>query len=126
MRITNKQKDLLSRKIADKLIKTTKLKSVAKHPSFITYKKAKDKTDITYKSYEKTRSVSDALFYDLGEKIFGVKEEYLNIDGDTGKVSVSNYRLRDEIQDELHLVELSSLENVDDIINEVSKKFEIK
>mgnify|MGYP003661628538 CR=1 FL=1 len=126
MRITNKQKELLSQRIAKQVTKTIKLKSVAKHPSFITYKKAKDKTDIAYKSYDKTRSVSDALFYDLGEKIFGVKEDYLSIDGDTGKVSVSNYRLRDEIQDELHLVELSSLENVDDIINEVSKKFEIK
>ena len=126
MRITNRQKALLSRKVTDKLIKTTKLKSVAKHPSFITYKKAKDKTDIAYKSYDKTRSVSDALFYDLGEKIFGDKEIYLSIDSDTGKVSISNYRLRDEIQDELHLVELSSHENIDDIINEVSKKFEIK
>ena len=126
MRITSKQKDLLSRKIADKLIKTIKLKSVAKHPSFITYKKAKDKTDIAYKNYDKTRSVSDALFYDLGEKIFGVKEEYLSIDNNTGKVNVSRYSLRDAIQDELHLVELSSLENVDDIISEVSKKFEIK
>ena len=126
MRITNKQKELLSQRIAKQVTKTTKLKSVAKHPSFITYKKAKDKTDIAYKNYDKTRGVSDALFYDLGEKIFGVKEEYLSIDNDTGKVNVSRYSLRDAIEDELHLVELSSLENVDDIINEVSKKFEIK
>jgi hypothetical protein len=126
MRITNKQKELLSQRIAKQVTKTIKLKSVAKHPSFITYKKAKDKTDIAYKNYDKTRGVSDALFYDLGEKIFGVKEEYLSIDNDTGKVNVSRYSLRDAIEDELHLVELSSLENVDDIINEVSKKFEIK
>ena len=126
MRITNKQKELLSQRIAKQVTKTIKLKSVAKHPSFITYKKAKDKTDIAYKNYDKTRGVSDALFYDLGEKIFGVKEEYLSIDSDTGKVNVSRYSLRDAIQDELHLAELSSLENVDDIINEVSKKFEIK
>ena len=126
MRITNKQKQLLSQRIAKQVTKTIKLKSVAKHPSFITYKKAKDKTDMAYKNYDKTRGVSDALFYDLGEKIFGVKEEYLSIDNDTGKVNVSRYSLRDAIEDELHLVELSSLENVDDIINEVSKKFEIK
>lgn len=126
MRITNKQKELLSQRIAKQVTKTIKLKSVAKHPSFITYKKAKDKTDMAYKTYDKTRGVSDALFYDLGEKIFGVKEEYLSIDNDTGKVKVSRYSLRDAIEDELHLVELSSLENVDDIINEVSKKFEIK
>ena len=126
MRITNKQKEILSQRIAKQVTKTIKLKSVAKHPSFITYKKAKDKTDMAYKIYDKTRGVSDALFYDLGEKIFGVKEEYLSIDNDTGKVKVSRYSLRDAIEDELHLVELSSLENVDDIINEVSKKFEIK
>ena len=126
MRITNKQKELLAQKISKEVIRTFKIKSVVKNPYFITYKKAKDKTDTAYRKYDQTRDVSDALHYDLGDKIFGHKEDYLSIDGDTGKVSISNYRLRDEIQDELHLVELSSHENIDDIINEVSKKFEIK
>ena len=42
------------------------------------------------------------------------------------KTKITSYHLRDSIIDELHLMELSSHESVDDIINEVSKKFEIK
>ena len=126
MRITNRQKDLISKRIADKLVKNNKLKSVAKHPIFVTYKKALDRTDRAYKTYDKARDISHALFQDLAERIFGVKGEYLNVDSETGEVRVSRYNLQDAINDELHLIELSSLENVDDIINEVLKKFEIK
>jgi len=126
MRITNKQKELLAQKISKEVIRTLKLKSVVKNPYFIAYKKAKDKTDTAYQKYDQTRDVSDALHYDLGDKIFGHKEDYLSIDGDTGRVSISNYRLRDAIVDELHLVELSSLENLDEIVSQLVETFEVK
>tara|TARA_R100001463_G_scaffold12493_1_gene34010 strand:+ start:1224 stop:1604 length:381 start_codon:yes stop_codon:yes gene_type:complete len=126
MRITNKQKELLAQKISKEVIRTLKLKSVVKNPYFIAYKKAKDKTDIAYRKYDQTRDVSDALHYDLGDKIFGHKEDYLSIDGDTGRVSISNYRLRDAIVDELHLVELSSSENLDEIVSQLVETFEVK
>lgn len=125
MRITNKQKELIAQKISKEVIRTFKIKSVVKNPYFITYKKAKDKTDTAYRKYDQTRDVSDALHYDLADKIFGHKEDYLSIDGDTGKVSISKFRLRDAIEDELHLVELSSLENLDEIVSQLIETFQV-
>ena len=126
MRITNKQKDLLSRKITDKLIKTTKLKSIANHPAFVKFKKAKDKANAMYQKYDALRDVSVDMQNNLAENIFGENLRYIYIDDDTGRTKITSYHLRDSIIDELHLMELSSHESVDDIINEVSKKFEIK
>ena len=63
---------------------------------------------------------------DLVEKIFGEDVSHLEVDTETGKVKLNQWALKSNIIDELHLMELSSHENIDDIINEVSKKFEVK
>ena len=134
MRITNKQKDLISKRIADKLakkisdkvIKGIKTKSVAKHPAFIKYRKADDQADVMYEKYQKLREVASKLYDNLGGDIFGVSEDYIDISNSRGTVTANRYSLRRSIEDELHLTELSSLENVDDIIDEVAKLFEIK
>mgnify|MGYP003661782483 CR=1 FL=1 len=126
MRITNKQKELIARKIAKKVSGNYKSKSVAKHPTFVKYKKAKDKANAMYQKYDALRDVSVDMQNNLAENIFGEDLRYIYIDDDTGRTKIISYHLKDSIIDELHLMELSSHESVDDIINEVSKKFEIK
>ena len=126
MRITNKQKELIAEKISKKVVAKFKSKSVAKHPVFIKYKKARDKAQVVYDKYDALRNVYCDMKDTLTEDIFGEGVRYIYIDDDTGKTRVTSYHLKDSIVDELHLMELSSHENLDDIINEVSKKFEIK
>ena len=126
MRITNKQKELIAQRIAKKVSRNYKSKSVAKHPAFVKYKKAKDKANAMYQKYDALRDVSVDMQNNLAENIFGENLRYIYIDDDTGRTKITSYHLRDSIIDELHLMELSSHESVDDIINEVSKKFEIK
>ena len=125
MRITNRQKELISKKIADKVVKTFKFKSVGKNPLFIKYKKAKKESDMQMAKYRKARDVQDDLFLNLGEQIFGNKDDYVSIDTDTGATAINPYSLRRAIEDELHLTELSSHEDVDSIVNEVAKQFEV-
>jgi hypothetical protein len=125
MRITKRQKELISKKIADKVVKTFKIKSVGKNPLFIKYKKAKKESDMQMAKYRKARDVQDDLFRNLGEQIFGSKNDYVGIDTDTGATDINFYSLRRAIEDELHLTELSSHEDVDSIINEVAKQFEV-
>jgi len=79
-----------------------------------------------YEKYDALRDVYHSLKDTLAEEIFGEDVSYIHIDSDTGKTKITSYYLKDSIVDELHLMELSSHENIDDIINEVSKKFEIK
>ena len=126
MRITNKQKELIAQRIAKKVAGNYKSKSVAKHPAFVKYRKAKDKTDVMWQKYDDLRDLSRDMQNNLAEDIFGEDLRYIYIDDDTGKTKITSYHLKDSIIDELHLMELSSHESVDDIINEVSKKFEIK
>ena len=126
MRITNRQKELISKKIADKVVKTFKIKSVGKNPLFIKYKKAKKESDMQMEKYRKARDVQDDLFRNIGEQIFGSKDDYISIDTDTGRTDINSYTLRRNIEDELHLTELSSHEDVDSIVNEVAKQFEVK
>ena len=126
MRITNKQKELIARQIAKKVSNNFKSKSVANHPAFVKYRKAKDKADAMYRKYDALTDVSRNLKSTLAEDIFGKGVSYIYIDDDTGKTKITSYYLKDSIVDELHLMELSSHENIDDIINEVSKKFELK
>ena len=126
MRITKKQKELIAEKISKKVGSNFKSKSVAKHPVFVKYKKAKDKAQVVYDKYDALRNVYCDMKDTLTEDIFGEGVRYIYIDDDTGKTRVTSYHLKDSIVDELHLMELSSHENIDDIINEVSKKFEIK
>ena len=126
MRITNKQKELIAQKIANKVAGNYKSRTVANHPSFVKYRKAKDKADAMYQKYDALMDVSRNLKNTLAEDIFGEGVSYIYIDDDTGKTKITSYYLKDSIVDELHLMELSSHENIDDIINEVSKKFEIK
>ena len=126
MRITNKQKELIAQRIAKKVAGNYKSKSVAKHPVFVKYKKAKDKADAMWQKYDELRDLSRDMQNNLAEDIFGEDLRYIYIDDDTGKTKITSYHLKDSIIDELHLMELSSHESVDDIINEVSKKFEIK
>ena len=126
MRITNRQKELLAKKISDKVIKGIKTKSVVKHPAFIKYRKADDQADVMYEKYQKLREVASKLYDNLGGDIFGVSEDYIDISNSRGTVTANRYNLRRSIEDELHLTELSSLENVDDIIDEVAKLFEVK
>jgi len=126
MRITNKQKELIAQKIANKVAGNYKSRTVANHPAFVKYKKAKDKADALYEKYDALRDVYHSLKDTLAEEIFGEDVSYIHIDSDTGKTKITSYYLKDSIVDELHLMELSSHENIDDIINEVSKKFEIK
>ena len=126
MRITNRQKELLAKKISNKVIKGIKTKSVAKHPAFIKYRKADDQADVMYEKYQKLREVASKLYDNLGGDIFGVSEDYIDISNSRGTVTANRYSLRRSIEDELHLTELSSLENVDDIIDEVAKLFEVK
>ena len=126
MRITNRQKELLAKKISDKVIKGIKTKSVVKHPAFIKYRKADDQADVMYEKYQKLREVASKLYDNLGGDIFGVSEDYIDISNSRGTVTANRYSLRRAIEDELHLTELSSLENVDDIIDEVAKLFEVK
>ena len=126
MRITNKQKELIAKQITKKVVGNYKSKSVAKHPAFVKYRKAKDKSDAMYQKYDSLVDVSRNLKDTLAEDIFGEGASYIYIDEDTGKTKITSYYLKDSIIDELHLMELSSHENLDDIINEVSKKFELK
>ena len=126
MRITNKQKELIAQRIAKKVAGNYKSKSVAKHPAFVKYRKAKDKADAMWQKYDDLRDLSRDMQNNLAEDIFGEDLRYIYIDDDTGKTKVTSSHLKDSIIDELHLMELSSHESVDDIINEVSKKFEIK
>ena len=126
MRITNKQKELIAKKIAKKVVAKFKSKSVAKHPAFVKYKKARDKAQVVYDKYNALREAYGDMKDTLTEDIFGEGVRYIYIDDDTGRTRVTSYHLKDSIVDELHLMELSSHENIDDIINEVSKKFEIK
>jgi len=126
MRITNKQKELIAQKIANKVAGNYKSRTVANHPAFVKYKKAKDKADALYEKYDALRDVYHRLKDTLAEEIFGEDVSYIYIDSDTGKTKITSYYLKDSIVNELHLMELSSHENIDDIINEVSKKFEIK
>ena len=126
MRITNKQKELIAEKIAKKVSGNYKSKSIANHPAFVKYKKAKDKANAVYQKYDALRDVSVDMRNNLAENIFGEDLHYIYIDDDTGRTKITTYHLKDSIIDELHLMELSSHESVDDIINEVSKKFEIK
>lgn len=125
MRITNRQKELISKKIADKVVKSFKFKSVGKNPIFIKYRKAKSKADAQAVIYNKVRDVSDKLWYNLGEQIFGNKDDYITIDSNTGATDINKYSLRRAIEDELHLTELSTHEDVDSIVNEVAKQFEV-
>ena len=125
MRITKRQKELISKKIADKVVKSFKFKSVGKNPLFIKYKKAKKESDMQMAKYRKARDVQDDLFLNLGEQIFGNKEDFINIDNDTGATDINRYALRRSIEDELHLTELSSHADVDSIVNEVTKQFEL-
>ena len=126
MRITNKQKELISKKIANKVAENYKSRTVANHPAFVKYKKAKDKAQVVYDKYNTLREAYGDMKDTLTEDIFGEGASYIYIDDDTGKTKITSYYLKDSIVDELHLMELSSHENIDDIINEVSKKFEIK
>ena len=126
MRITNKQKELIAEKIVKKVGSNFKSKSVAKNPNFVKYKKAKDKADAMWKKYDVLRDVYNSMQGDLVEKIFGEDLSFIHIDKETGKTQFTAYELRYKVIDELHLMELSRHENIDDIINEVSKKFEIK
>jgi len=124
MRITNKQKELIAQKIANKVLGNYKSKSVANHPAFVKYKKAKDKAEAMYEKYDALNDVCRNLKNTLAEDIFGEGVSYIYIDNDTGKTKITSYYLKDSIIDELHLMELSSHENIDDIISEVSKKFQ--
>jgi len=126
MRITNKQKELIAEKIAKKVVGNYKSKSIANHPAFVKFKKAKDKANAMYKKYDDLRDISVAMQNTLKENIFGEDLRFIYIDDDTGRTKITTYHLKDSIVDELHLMELSSHESVDDIINEVSKKFKIK
>ena len=126
MRITNKQKELIAEKIAKKVVGNYKSKSIANHPAFVKFKKAKDKANAMYKKYDDLRDISVAMQNTLKENIFGEDLRFIYIDDDTGRTKITTYHLKDSIVDELHLMELSSHESVDDIINEVSKKFNIK
>jgi len=125
MRITNKQKELIAEKIAKKVVGNYKSKSIANHPAFVKFKKAKDKANAMYKKYDDLRDISVAMQNTLKENIFGEDLRFIYIDDDTGRTKITTYHLKDSIVDELHLMELSSHESVDDIINEVSKKFKI-
>ena len=125
MRITNKQKELIAEKIAKKVIGNYKPKSIANHPAFVKFKKAKDKANAMYQKYDDLRDVSRNMQNTLKEDIFGEDLGFIYIDDDTGRTKITSYYLKDSIVDELHLMELSSHESVDDIINEVSKKFKI-
>ena len=126
MRITNRQKELIAEKIVKKVGSSFKSKSVAKNPTFVKYKKAKDKADAMWKKYDVLRDEYNSMQGDLVEKIFGEDLSFIHIDKETGKTKFTSYELKYKVIDELHLMELSSHENIDDIINEVSKKFEIK
>ena len=126
MRITNRQKELIAEKIVKKVGSNFKSKSVAKHPTFVKYKKAEDKSDALRKKYNDSRTAYHSMQGDLVEKIFGEDVSHLEVDTETGKVKLNQWALKSNIIDELHLMELSSHENIDDIINEVSKKFEVK
>ena len=126
MRITNRQKELIAEKIVKKVGNNFKSKSVAKNPIFVKYKKAKDKADALWEKYDASRSVYQSMQGDLVEKIFGEDLSFIHIETETGKTKFTSYELRYKVIDELHLMELSSHENIDDIINEVSKKFEVK
>ena len=126
MRITNRQKELIAEKIVKKVGNNFKSKSVAKNPIFVKYKKAKDKADALWEKYDASRSVYQSMQGDLVEKIFGEDLDFIHIETETGKTKFVGYELRYKVIDELHLMELSSHENIDDIINEVSKKFEVK
>ena len=126
MRITNRQKELIAEKIVKKVGNNFKSKSVEKHPTFVKYKKAKDKADALWEKYNALRSVYQSMQGDLVEKIFGEDLDFLHIETETGETKFVGYELRYKVIDELHLMELSRHENIDDIINEVSKKFEIK
>lgn len=126
MRITNRQKELIAEKIVKKVGSNFKSKSVAKHPTFVKYKKAKDKADALWEKYDVSRNAYQSMQGDLVEKIFGEDLGFIHIETATGKTKFVDYELRYKVIDELHLMELSSHENIDDIINEVSKKFEVK
>jgi len=126
MRITNKQKELIAQKIANKVLVNYKSRTVANHPAFVKYRKAKTKANAMYEKYDALNDVCRNLKNTLAEDIFGEGVSYIYIDDDTGKTKITSYYLKDSIVDELHLMELSSHENIDDIINEVSKKFEVK
>ncbi len=126
MRITNRQKELIAEKIVKKVKSSFKSKSVAKHPAFVKYKKARDKADAMWKKYDVLRDEYNSMQGDLVEKIFGEDLSFIHIDKETGKTKFTSYELKYKVIDELHLMELSSHENIDDIINEVSKKFEVK
>ena len=126
MRITNRQKELIAEKIVKKVGNNFKSKSVAKNPIFVKYKKAKDKADALWEKYDALRSVYQSMQGDLVEKVFGEDLDFIHIETETGKTKFVGYELRYKVIDELHLMELSSHENIDDIINEVSKKFEVK
>ena len=126
MRITNRQKELIAEKIVKKVKSSFKSKSVAKHPAFVKYKKARDKAQVVYDKANALREAYGDMKDTMKEDIFGEGVSYIYIDDDTGKTKITSYYLKDSIVDELHLMELSSHENIDDIINEVSKKFEVK
>jgi len=126
MRITNKQKELIAEKIVKKVLGNFKSKSVAKHPVFVKYKKAKDKADALYEKYDALRDEYHSMQSDLVEKILGEDFSFIHIDSTTGKTKFTSYELKYKVIDELHLMELSSHENIDDIINELSKRFEVK
>ena len=126
MRITNRQKELIAEKIIKKVGSSFKSKSVAKNPIFVKYKKAKDKADALWEKYDASRSVYQSMQGDLVEKIFGEDLDFIHIETETGKTKFVGYELRYKVIDELHLMELSSHENIDDIINEVLEKFEVK
>ena len=126
MRITNKQKELIAQKIANKVAGNYKSRTVANHPAFAKYKKARDKANAMYEKYDALRDIYCNMKDTLIKDIFGEGVSYIHIDDDTGKTKITSYYLKDSIVDELHLMELSSHENINDIINEVSKKFEIK
>ena len=126
MKITNRQKELIAEKIVRKFVRNFKSRSVAKHPDFVKYKKLKDKADIHWKKYDDLRTIYYGMQPFLSDKIFGEDVNHLEVDTETGKVKLNRWSLKDNIIDELHFMELSSHENIDDIINEVSKKFEVK
>ena len=89
-------------------------------------KKARDKAQVVYDKANALREAYGDMKDTMKEDIFGEGVSYIYIDDDTGKTKITSYYLKDSIVDELHLMELSSHENIDDIINEVSKKFEVK
>ena len=126
MKITNRQKELIAEKIVKKFVRNFKSRSVAKHPAFVKYKKAKDKADALWKKYDALRTTYYSREPLLSDEIFGEDVDHLEINTDTGKVKLNQWALKNNIIDELHLMELSSHENIDDVINEVSKKFEVK